>query len=119
MFVTYTSPAKEIISIASVKKCTDWPRLQRKPTYNSSRGGGETDWDMEAHLSEFWVFNLHQILEAAYNFSEENKLGEGGFGPVYKVNTCNTHKHICVYDPICKLISSYILHKVKPYTEKT
>uniref|UniRef100_A0A804QZZ2 Protein kinase domain-containing protein n=1 Tax=Zea mays TaxID=4577 RepID=A0A804QZZ2_MAIZE len=39
---------------------------------------------MEAHLSEFWVFNLHQILEAAYNFSEENKLGEGGFGPVYK-----------------------------------
>ncbi|XP_035815841.1 G-type lectin S-receptor-like serine/threonine-protein kinase RKS1 isoform X3 [Zea mays] len=39
---------------------------------------------MEAHLSEFWVFDLHQILEATDNFSEENKLGEGGFGPVYK-----------------------------------
>jgi hypothetical protein len=74
---------------------------------------------MEAHLSEFWVFDLHQILEATYNFSEENKLGEGGFGPVYKVNTGNTHMHICVYDPIYQLISSCILHKVKPYTEKT
>ncbi|PWZ16306.1 hypothetical protein Zm00014a_009333 [Zea mays] len=60
------------------------PRLLRKPTYNSSRGGDEVDWEMEAHLSEFWVFDLHQILEATDNFSEENKLGEGGFGPVYK-----------------------------------
>ncbi|AQK67277.1 Cysteine-rich receptor-like protein kinase 10 [Zea mays] len=30
------------------------------------------------------VFDLHQIFEATYNFSEDNKLGEGGFGPVYK-----------------------------------
>ena len=30
-------------------------------------------------------FNLTTILTATNNFSDVNKLGEGGFGPVYKV----------------------------------
>lgn len=31
------------------------------------------------------VFSYSSILAATSNFAEENKLGEGGFGPVYKV----------------------------------
>ncbi|CAD6343876.1 unnamed protein product [Miscanthus lutarioriparius] len=34
--------------------------------------------------SEFSVFDFEQILEATDNFSDENKLGEGGFSAVYK-----------------------------------
>ncbi|KAL5081963.1 hypothetical protein RYX36_010384, partial [Vicia faba] len=30
------------------------------------------------------VFNYLSILEATMNFSPENKLGQGGYGPVYK-----------------------------------
>jgi hypothetical protein len=31
------------------------------------------------------LFDLEAILDATDNFAEHNKIGEGGFGPVYKV----------------------------------
>ena len=37
---------------------------------------------METELSEFSVFDFEDILDATDKFSIENKLGEGGFGPV-------------------------------------
>ncbi|XP_021811190.1 G-type lectin S-receptor-like serine/threonine-protein kinase At4g27290 isoform X1 [Prunus avium] len=40
-------------------------------------GGGMND-------TEFPLYRLRRILAATNNFSEANKLGEGGFGPVYK-----------------------------------
>jgi hypothetical protein len=36
--------------------------------------------------SEFSVFDFKQLLEATDSFSKQNKLGQGGFGAVYKVN---------------------------------
>ena len=44
-----------------------------------------TSLQME-HLDEVPVFSLNQIVKATANFSINNKIGEGGFGPVYKVN---------------------------------
>ncbi|CAO2152195.1 unnamed protein product [Urochloa humidicola] len=44
----------------------------------------QLDWEMEGELSEFSVFDFDEILDATDNFSQENKLGEGGFGSVYK-----------------------------------
>jgi hypothetical protein len=35
---------------------------------------------------ELTIFDLAVIANATENFSKHNKLGEGGFGPVYKVN---------------------------------
>ena len=32
------------------------------------------------------MYDLSTIAHATNNFSSSNKLGEGGFGPVYKVN---------------------------------
>lgn len=48
-------------------------------TAGKYRGGDENQSDLP-----FWELSV--ILKATDHFSSSNKLGEGGFGPVYKVN---------------------------------
>uniref|UniRef100_A0ACD5XXD7 Uncharacterized protein n=1 Tax=Avena sativa TaxID=4498 RepID=A0ACD5XXD7_AVESA len=56
-------------------------KLGEKSSHISQGGDHELVWGMGG---EFSVYDFHEILEATSNFSEENKLGQGGFGPVYK-----------------------------------
>jgi hypothetical protein len=46
--------------------------------------------DIDENGSDLIVFSYLAIKVATDNFSEENKLGEGGFGAVYKVTFVNT-----------------------------
>ncbi|KAL0315366.1 UNVERIFIED_CONTAM: Receptor-like serine/threonine-protein kinase SD1-7 [Sesamum radiatum] len=41
-------------------------------------------WTLSRQWSNLQVFSFAQVAAATDNFSCENKLGEGGFGPVYK-----------------------------------
>ncbi|CAL4924151.1 unnamed protein product [Urochloa decumbens] len=57
-----------------------WFRRNRKGSQDMQ--GEELVWD--GKNTEFSVFDFEQVLEATDHFSEENKLGQGGFGAVYK-----------------------------------
>ena len=45
------------------------------------------DWSIRSQRKDLELpfFDLSTIKKATDNFSSNNKLGEGGFGPVYKV----------------------------------
>jgi hypothetical protein len=42
--------------------------------------------ESEKEDMELPIFDMVAIANATDNFSNNNKLGEGGFGPVFKVN---------------------------------
>ncbi|XP_062190400.1 cysteine-rich receptor-like protein kinase 25 [Phragmites australis] len=41
-------------------------------------------WKNEESDSEFSLYDFDQIADATNNFDDDNKLGQGGFGPVYR-----------------------------------
>lgn len=58
----------------------------------SAEFSGPGDFSLEGNqLSgpELPFFNFSCMSIATNNFSEENKLGQGGFGPVYKVKNAS------------------------------
>ena len=66
-------------------------------TYNSIIHFGIGVRDMEIHsegriedlnlfrMEDLTLFDVGKVATATNNFHSENKLGQGGFGPVYKV----------------------------------
>ena len=79
---------------------------------NCSSGGDDTD---EIRSVESLQFDFSTIRVATEDFCEENKLGQGGFGPVYRViiNHClEIHTHMNNY-------IKYVLSKISCFLNET
>lgn len=70
---------------------------------------------------ELPIFQLEVIMAATDSFSEENKLGQGGYGPVYKVtNHLFPSLTLCIYVPGMDRITTSICSLLLVlYTENT
>lgn len=61
----------------------------------------------KAKLKELPLFEFQVLAAATNNFSLRNKLGQGGFGPVYKVSitfnlkSCG-NKYLCLLKNFCR-----------------
>ncbi|KAF6154328.1 hypothetical protein GIB67_026784 [Kingdonia uniflora] len=64
------------------------------PVIESNQHGVSSEEGQKSEL-EFPAFDFYSIVSATNNFSLDNKLGEGGFGPVYKGKLAN-EKEIAV-----------------------
>lgn len=71
-------------------------RKNEVPLFDISRGTTEPSSELSGQYDlvgdtkqvtcpDMPLFNFNAIATATDNFSEQNKLGKGGFGPVYKV----------------------------------
>ncbi|KAJ8627946.1 hypothetical protein MRB53_021253 [Persea americana] len=71
--------------------CT-WLLIRKK---KKTRRKSETRYEEETEITlpESVLFNLNALRAATDNFSTDNKLGEGGFGPVYKLRQPLQHLH--------------------------
>ncbi|CAN6168277.1 unnamed protein product [Urochloa humidicola] len=61
----------------------------RLPLQAHSRNSSKTEealklWRIEESTSEFTLYDFSELAAATGDFSEDNRLGKGGFGPVYK-----------------------------------
>jgi len=69
------------------------------------------------------LFDLFTIATATNDFSVENKIGEGGFGPVYKVfilrKKRQKHKYFCAYHLFIILSMQGVLTDMQEIAVKT
>ncbi|GJN25634.1 hypothetical protein PR202_gb13487 [Eleusine coracana subsp. coracana] len=84
--VTIVSPVKEVVPPGPL--VVPSRKRKSKGSQDKTKMNMKEDetivWGLEGRSSEFMIYDFSQVLEATANFSEENKLGQGGFGPVYK-----------------------------------
>ncbi|AET02749.1 G-type lectin S-receptor-like serine/threonine-protein kinase CES101 isoform X2 [Medicago truncatula] len=78
----FVAKKKQKYARKDIKSKREENEMQDLASSHESFGVKDLEDDFKGH--DIKVFNYSSILEATMNFSPENKLGQGGYGPVYK-----------------------------------
>ncbi|KAJ0684589.1 putative protein kinase RLK-Pelle-DLSV family [Helianthus annuus] len=84
-----------VLVIGFISTCLCYARRKRKHPEPTGEGAILNTYKSEEEDMEQPLFSFSTIANATANFSPDNKLGEGGFGPVYK-GTLEEGKYIAV-----------------------
>jgi len=98
--------AKLVVGLISVGGCVlivglgmVWHMKRKK----RARGGGDEDLGFDLSMDDEFErgtgpkkFSYKELVRATNNFAEENKLGEGGFGGVYKGFLIEMNSYVAV-----------------------
>lgn len=76
------------------------------PGFNRSEGQSEEDWDKIA-AQEQKHFSFESLVAATKNFHPSHKLGQGGFGPVYRVRS------LSIFPPPLPLVYMHMHMSIK------
>jgi hypothetical protein len=60
--------------------------MKKNSFHFTGKSNTEDDYERHENDMDLPLLNLSKIIIATDNFSEKNKIGEGGFGPVYLVS---------------------------------
>jgi len=84
-----TQKQLEHAAVAQGEKESKKPKTTKQPEeQKSDRHGDNGQVEKDALFTERQVvFKMETLVAATNNFQDDNKLGEGGFGPVYKGTT--------------------------------
>ena len=77
-----------------------------------NKSGGRLQFSKQHDPSDLPIFEFGSILVATDNFNLKNKLGQGGFGSVYKVVkyfSWNKLMHNYNYVELVSIIKSFVL----------
>ncbi|KAK3219923.1 hypothetical protein Dsin_013893 [Dipteronia sinensis] len=70
--------------VVLVLGCIIFMRKRKYCIQDNSRDMNKNNEESEKDDMELLIYDLQTIADATDNFAHKNKLGEGGFGPVYK-----------------------------------
>ncbi|KAG6386936.1 hypothetical protein SASPL_152116 [Salvia splendens] len=100
LIVALTVSIASVLIISCLCFCYIWPKLKTKDSgktnqdlllldLNSDGSFRNKDGEAEDGWHELPIFSLGSIAASTNNFSITSKLGQGGFGPVYKGELAN------------------------------
>ena len=70
----------------------------------------------QVEVQEVPLFNFEMLAGATNNFHESNKLGQGGFGPVYRVMVALEVYYLIIYLSMSIMIRVLFIGKIVRWT---